>query len=244
MPGEELRRNYKAWNLFSLFGSSPSILLVVGDVLSVVRAWACPREPVVGGVEPRQPGGRGVRDQTGGSGSLTWVPRYTVNTVVQGTWRGRQIGTSAPRWDLQGPLLGELALPPPPSQVDSQWTDRELGWSRPPCPPAAPQLLQPATRRRHGKLNCIVFFSNPPVFFFSFSSSVECSGISPVSDAGAPAASTVSTRIFLSQPAARRSPMDVEFLSSTAVGRQRNQKHREKQNKMPWIPSPTTTEVA
>lgn len=36
-----------------------------------------------------------------------------------------------------------------------------------------------------GSLNCIVFFSNPRVFFFSFSSSVECSGISPVSDAGA-----------------------------------------------------------
>lgn len=95
-----------------------------------------------------------------------------------------------------------------------------------------------------GSLNCTVFFSNPPVFFSFLFEQWRMFRNQPRQRCGSPAASTVSTRIFFPQPAARRSPMDVEFLSSTAVGRQRNQKHREKQNKMPWIPSPTTTEVA
>lgn len=89
--------------------------------------------------------------------------------MVQGTWRGRQIGTSAPRWDLQGPLLGELALPPPPSQVDSQWTDRELGWSRPPV--SAGSSSAPPTRDEEETWEAQLhrlFFKPSSLFFFLF----------------------------------------------------------------------------
>lgn len=99
-----------------------------------------------------------------------------------------------------------------------------------------------------GSLNCTVFFSTLQSFFLPFRAVENVPESAPSAMREPCSLDSVDAHFFFpaggSPLANGRRVSVVEFLSSTAVGRQRNQKHREKQNKMPWIPSPTTTEVA